>query len=223
MTPYHSVYGDELQTPDDPLSGCDSTYHVLLGPDGFECALTEPEDRNWDRDGAKVVAELNRLHAENVALRSHNNSLADMAAACKGEEAGLVEMLGTAEKERNELRVEAARLRAALQLAVNSITAAIEKDAASAPLSADAHLDEAVRAAELVGVKFTGGKDGDVAELRGEAAHVLDVVLRENTRLQAALASFVTACEKMYANPGEEDLWFDGPYRDAKAVLEGQP
>ena len=36
-------------------------YSMLIGPNGFECLLTEPEDRNWYRDGSKVVEELNRL------------------------------------------------------------------------------------------------------------------------------------------------------------------
>lgn len=34
----------------------------LLGPDGAEYVLGEPEDRNWYRDGAPVVRELNRLY-----------------------------------------------------------------------------------------------------------------------------------------------------------------
>ncbi|KKL62588.1 hypothetical protein LCGC14_2183750, partial [marine sediment metagenome] len=29
--------------------------------DGFECLLTEPEDRSWYRDGNDVIVELNRL------------------------------------------------------------------------------------------------------------------------------------------------------------------
>ena len=41
--------------------GCDPCYDLLVGPDGFECLLTEPEDRTWWRDGKGVVKELNRL------------------------------------------------------------------------------------------------------------------------------------------------------------------
>jgi len=48
---------------------CDECYSLLIGPGGFECLLTEPEDRNWHRDGKHVVAELNRLLAENETLR----------------------------------------------------------------------------------------------------------------------------------------------------------
>jgi len=40
----------------------DSTYDLLIGPDGFKCLLTEPEDRIWYRDLRPVVAELNRLY-----------------------------------------------------------------------------------------------------------------------------------------------------------------
>jgi hypothetical protein len=42
---------------------CDSSYEVLVGPNGFECILTEPEDRCWSRDLRDVVNELNRQHA----------------------------------------------------------------------------------------------------------------------------------------------------------------
>jgi len=39
-------------------------YSMLKGPNGFECCLTEPEDRVWYRDGQGVIGELNRLYAE---------------------------------------------------------------------------------------------------------------------------------------------------------------
>ncbi len=44
-------------------------YDLLRGPDGFQCLLTEPEDRTWGRDGSHVVKELNRLHADLAAER----------------------------------------------------------------------------------------------------------------------------------------------------------
>ena len=47
----------------------DESYCMLRGPDGFECLLTEPEDRNWYRDGKEVVEKLNALEAENTELR----------------------------------------------------------------------------------------------------------------------------------------------------------
>jgi len=36
-------------------------YSMLKGPNGFECCLTEPEDRVWYRDGDIAVQELNKL------------------------------------------------------------------------------------------------------------------------------------------------------------------
>ncbi len=44
-------------------------YSMLKGPGGFECCLTEPEDRVWYRDGYGAIKELNRLHAENERLK----------------------------------------------------------------------------------------------------------------------------------------------------------
>ena len=47
-------------------------YSMLKGPDGFECCLTEPEDRVWYRDGQGVIGELNRLYAElNKPITEH--------------------------------------------------------------------------------------------------------------------------------------------------------
>lgn len=37
----------------------DESYDMLRGPDGFECLLTEPEDRIWLRDGRPVIEKLN--------------------------------------------------------------------------------------------------------------------------------------------------------------------
>ena len=48
----------------------DENYDVLVGPDGFECMLGEPEDRMWCRDGKQAVERLNDQHAEIVRLRS---------------------------------------------------------------------------------------------------------------------------------------------------------
>jgi hypothetical protein len=42
---------------------------VLVGPGGFECTLTEPEDRTWYRDGTNVVDELNRLYEQIQVLK----------------------------------------------------------------------------------------------------------------------------------------------------------
>ena len=47
-------------------------YSMLKGPNGFECCLTEPEDRVWYRDGQGVIGELNRLYAElNKPITEH--------------------------------------------------------------------------------------------------------------------------------------------------------
>lgn len=48
---------------------CCDEYDVLIGPDKFECVLTEPEDRIWSRDLRIVMDELNRLHTENKKLK----------------------------------------------------------------------------------------------------------------------------------------------------------
>lgn len=37
-------------------------YPTLTGPDGWECVLTEPEDRIWSRDLKGVVDKLNEYH-----------------------------------------------------------------------------------------------------------------------------------------------------------------
>ena len=41
----------------------------LMGPDGWECVLGEPEDKSWLRDGLPVVEKLNEQAAEIAALR----------------------------------------------------------------------------------------------------------------------------------------------------------
>ena len=43
-------------------------YDMLVGPEGFECLLTESEDRTWYRDGRPVVEQLNSLQADNQTL-----------------------------------------------------------------------------------------------------------------------------------------------------------
>jgi hypothetical protein len=42
---------------------------VLVGPDGFQCVLGEPEDRSWLRDGRDAVARLNQQHETIATLR----------------------------------------------------------------------------------------------------------------------------------------------------------
>lgn len=74
MEPYYS--GD---TPTD--GGCD----VLYGPELFECALCEPEDRIWSRDGAPVVRELNRLAETIDKLRAELAAARARIAELRGE------------------------------------------------------------------------------------------------------------------------------------------
>ena len=52
-------------------------YDMLRGPNGFECCLTEPEDRYWYRDGNPVIVELNRLLAETERLQGIINNKED--------------------------------------------------------------------------------------------------------------------------------------------------
>jgi len=67
MKAYHIATGEER------AKWCGSEdYDLLIGPDGFECFLGEPEDRRWYRDAAAVVDELNRLHE---ALQKANNAI----------------------------------------------------------------------------------------------------------------------------------------------------
>ena len=53
----------------------DESYDMLRGPDGFECLLTEPENRTWWRDGKNAVARLNEQHAEIERLTAENKRL----------------------------------------------------------------------------------------------------------------------------------------------------
>jgi hypothetical protein len=51
-----------VATPDErELFGVCEYYELLIGPEGFTCVLTEPEDRTFFRDLKSIVYELNRL------------------------------------------------------------------------------------------------------------------------------------------------------------------
>lgn len=56
-------------------------YDMLKGPDDFECLLTEPEDRNWWRDGREVVTRLNEQHDQ---IQSLTQQLAEARALLRG-------------------------------------------------------------------------------------------------------------------------------------------
>ena len=68
MTPYHRAEN----TGDWP-----EEYDMLVGPDGFACLLTEPEDRTWWRDGKTVVERLNEQYAEIERLRKQREDEID--------------------------------------------------------------------------------------------------------------------------------------------------
>lgn len=77
-TAYRALDGDEVEA-----RGFDDSYAVLAGPGGFECVLTEPEDRDWHRDGKAVVAELNRLRA----------TVAELTAVCERTDAFMTRLM----------------------------------------------------------------------------------------------------------------------------------
>lgn len=59
MTDVYRIATDEELREHD----CCEDYDLLIGPNGFACLLTEPEDRRWSRDGRNAIKELNRQHA----------------------------------------------------------------------------------------------------------------------------------------------------------------
>ena len=61
---YHHIHGDQIRRD------WSKTYDMLVGPDGFECLLTELEDRTWSRDGKSAIRRLNEQHAEIERLRA---------------------------------------------------------------------------------------------------------------------------------------------------------
>lgn len=60
-------------------------YTTLIGPSGFECTLTESEDRTWTRDLGVVLARLNAQHEELLIAR-------DLVAKLQGQVAFLNEV-----------------------------------------------------------------------------------------------------------------------------------
>ena len=63
--------------------GGDECYSVLKGPNGFECWLTEPEDRSWHRDGNEAVQRLEQLEQQLTASTAKLEEMtADYDAAC---------------------------------------------------------------------------------------------------------------------------------------------
>ena len=50
--------------------GISELYSCLVGPDEFECTLTEIEDRTWGRDLRPVVNRLKEQHARIAELEA---------------------------------------------------------------------------------------------------------------------------------------------------------
>lgn len=69
--PYHRV---DPFLKGQQIDWCE-TYDMLVGPDNFECLLTEPEDRTWWRDGRTVVNKLNEQHAAIIKLTEERDAL----------------------------------------------------------------------------------------------------------------------------------------------------
>ena len=69
-------------------------YDLLIGLNGFECLLTEPEDRNWYRDGVSVISELNRIDSE----LTRANETVEIVAAQRDRALEAVEKLRAAVK-----------------------------------------------------------------------------------------------------------------------------
>lgn len=66
---------------EDELCGQEE-YGVLVGPDGFECWLTEVEDREWFRDLTPVVELLESQHAELAELRAWKSEVVEAFLEC---------------------------------------------------------------------------------------------------------------------------------------------
>ena len=101
----------------------DHYWKLLVGPDGWECFLGEPEDCNWMRDGHGAVDRLNEQHAEIATLRAENQTRFTELMEAEGENA--------------DLRARVAELEAALRdartsliaVAAHSVQPMIAKDA----------------------------------------------------------------------------------------------
>ena len=59
-----------IATNEEKRNICAEEYDLLLGPNNFDCCLTEPEDRNFHRDLAPLVKLLNKQHLEILKAQS---------------------------------------------------------------------------------------------------------------------------------------------------------
>ena len=131
-------------------------YSMLKGPNGFECCLTEPEDRVWYRDGEGVIGELNRLHAElNKPITEHPDVQR------------LIIQVETLSQETKELEAENKRLNSIIAFAVR------EHKKFKAELKAKdeeiANLKETIRAALRINCLWTTNEAETISEFEDEA------------------------------------------------------
>lgn len=61
--------------------GINELYSCLVGPDEFECILTEIEDRTWGRDLWPVVNRLKEQHARIAELEAQLAAAQELAAS----------------------------------------------------------------------------------------------------------------------------------------------
>lgn len=66
---------DEYRIAVNEEKDCCDEYEMIVGPNDFECVLTEPEDRTWYRDLSCVINELNRLLREVESLKESEAEL----------------------------------------------------------------------------------------------------------------------------------------------------
>lgn len=64
---YRVIYSDDPEAK--AMGSFDDFYQVLVGPDGFECWLCEPEDRVFCRDLRPAVDRLNEQHEKLMQLQ----------------------------------------------------------------------------------------------------------------------------------------------------------
>lgn len=88
------------------------SYRTLIGPAGWTCTLTEPEDRIWSRDLAPAVKRLNEYEAiiDNlmVALEQSLVNAADMGKTLAKTRAELTDLQG---RLLNPIRLSATNVR----------------------------------------------------------------------------------------------------------------
>ena len=67
-----------MNKTDSPYKFDHEDYPTLRGPDGWECVLTEPEDRIWSRDLKEVVDKLNDYYQAVEFLKKEYKKLHEL-------------------------------------------------------------------------------------------------------------------------------------------------